>query len=370
MRWVSGVGCPAISRLRQLPGPERREFATKVPPPPEKEAASPPPRRISLKRPASAAASSRGIEPPAPKAGRVARSPERAVPPWRRGSSPGAERGTAEEGPLAQGDPWAEVDPLTARDPWSEESAGDSDVDRSRRAYSKSPGTLQRRPASLARTTIPESSEARGSNDPWWSGGGDPWSAVRPGGSPAPRPRPSQAPPWRPPRPSAAAWTTAWTSAWWGARSAGVPVALQPAAGPDMFRYNADMDANFHWDILKGIILVLGIWTVVHICILVGVIWCIMHRNVHGQRPVLAPPASAEQTGPDPPGEVAEGGAEHPGLRRRRPDVECFYVQTGRKMHTDRSCCGMFKPQRLVLPAEAVPFVEWCRHCSADLTRR
>ena len=229
-----------------------------------------------------------------------------------------------------------------------------------------SPGTLLRRPASLARTTIPESSEARGSNDPWWSGGGDPWSAVRPGGSPAPRPRPSQAPPrppWRPPRPSAAAWTTAWTSAWWGARSADAPALLHPSAGPDTFWYNADMGASFTWDLMKGIMLVLGIWTILHTCVLVGVVWCILHRNVNGRSPVQAPAASAEQPGAEvPPDEVGGSGAEHQGLRRRRADVECFYVETGRKMHTDKSCCGMFRPQRLILPAQAVPFVEWCRH--------
>ena len=58
-------------------------------------------------------------------------------------------------------------------------------------------------------------------------------------------------------------------------------------------------------------------------------------------------------------------------LRRRpTPPLVCYYVHGGKKMHTDKTCCGMGNPQQVSLPAAAVPFVAWCRHCAAELASK
>ena len=109
--------------------------------------------------------------------------------------------------------------------------------------------------------------------------------------------------------------------------------------------------------LLQMLMLVMGIMLVLNMLVTTLCIRCTMRRQQHLER---------EPAGPAP-SRTAEDQVET-GLRRRQAaPVVCFYVQGGKKLHTGRNCCGMGSPQQLHLPAAAVPYTAWCRHCSADL---
>jgi hypothetical protein len=53
--------------------------------------------------------------------------------------------------------------------------------------------------------------------------------------------------------------------------------------------------------------------------------------------------------------------------RRRRPGRGVLLRQQRQGSCTrTRAAAVVHHPQRLVIPAEAIPFAQWCRHCSAD----
>ena len=54
-------------------------------------------------------------------------------------------------------------------------------------------------------------------------------------------------------------------------------------------------------------------------------------------------------------------------LRSRHDNMlRCFYVQSGKKLHLDRTCCGMSRPREVVMPVAASQRVAWCHRCAQD----
>ena len=51
---------------------------------------------------------------------------------------------------------------------------------------------------------------------------------------------------------------------------------------------------------------------------------------------------------------------------RPGPALQCYYVQGGKKLHLDVSCCDMSRPKEVMIPAAASPFVAWCQRCAQD----
>ena len=77
-----------------------------------------------------------------------------------------------------------------------------------------------------------------------------------------------------------------------------------------------------------------------------------------------------EEPAPPAPSRPVEELAEADLGRRSAAPVVCYYVQGGKKMHIDKTCCGMGNPQQVQIPAAALPFVAWCRLCAARLNPR
>ena len=148
--------------------------------------------------------------------------------------------------------------------------------------------------------------------------------------------------------------------------------ARRAASGPDTGTYAADMGAKTAYMILLVFMLLLMAGAIINAILTAYCVRFVLRQERIFKRP--DPPATREPEIPaarEPEVPVSPCAAEpevEVDLRRRpTPPLVCYYVHGGKKMHTDKTCCGMGNPQQVSLPAAAVPFVAWCRHCSAEL---
>ena len=170
---------------------------------------------------------------------------------------------------------------------------------------------------------------------------------------------------------SAATWAASWSSQWWQA-------AGQLGAAADVTNSDADMS-------LYGLLMIVALSVIVTLCIIgicILLCWYLLRSVVHQEIRLSCEKAMASlgndvsrpeatelrgrhaATGPT---QMIEAVGNVGELRNRHePLLQCYYVQGGKKLHVDMSCCDMSRPKEVMIPVAASPFVAWCHRCAPE----